>query len=210
MPKILEIKKYPKFKDNFKIILDNDVSVIVDAETVVKFSLKKDLLLSDSELDIIIKHSGSNRIMSYALYLISHKSYSKKAITEKLLLKGFLQEDIEKVVSRFVELNYINDKVFAKNFAEYLKNKSKGIYYIKNELKLHNIEDCVISDILTDLFRDIKPHLQIIGIIKKKYPKFDGKNASEIKKIANFFLRRGFVSEDIAKAFREYKNITIL
>ena len=210
MPKILEIKKYPKFKDSFKVVLDNDFSVVIDAETIVKFALKKDLFISDLEFDSVVKHSGSNRIMSYALYLISHKAYSKKSLTDKLLEKGFVSEDIERVIKKFIELNYVNDENFAKNLAEYLKNKSKGTFYIKNELKSHNIEDSTISVILADVFKDIQPYSQIIELIKKKYPEFDGKDASETKKIANFFLRRGFAAEDISKAFREYKNITIL
>jgi regulatory protein len=210
MPKILEIKKYPRFKDNFKIVFDNDSTVIIDAETIVKFALKKDLFISDIDFDKVLKHSSANRIMCYALYLISQRSYSKKSLTDKLINKGFLQEDIDKLVTRFIELNYLNDEVYAKSLAEYLKNKSKGTYYIKNELKYHNIDDDIISQILSDIFKDVKPYVQIIDLIKKKYPKFNGKDANETKKVAYFFLRRGFKSEDIAKAFREYKNnITI-
>lgn len=209
MPKILEIKKYPRFKDNFKIVFDNDISIIIDAETIVKFALKQDLFISDKDFDNILKHSSANRIMSYSLYLVSQRSYSRKSLADKLTTKGFLQEDIDRVITRLIELNYLNDEVYAKSLAEYLKNKSKGTYYIKNELKYHNIDDTLISQILSDIFKDIQPYLQIIDLIKKKYPKFDGKDASETKKIAYFFLRRGFLSEDIAKAFREYKNIKI-
>ena len=99
--------------------------------------------------------------------------------------------------------------MYAKNLAKYLKDKAKGIYYIQNELKTHNIESNIISQILSDLFKDVSPYLEIIEIIKKRYPKFDSKDSNEIRKIATFFLRRGFISEDIAKALREYKNINI-
>ena len=40
--------------------------------------------------------------------------------------------------------------------------------------------------------------------MKKKYHKFDTKDKNEIRKIAMFFQRRGFASQDIAKAFREF------
>jgi len=109
MPNIIEIKKYPRFKNSFKIVFDNDSVIIIDAETIVKFVLKKDLFLNDEEFEKILKHSNSNRVMSYSLYLISQRSYSKKSLSDKLISKGFLQEDIDRVIARLVELNYIND-----------------------------------------------------------------------------------------------------
>ena len=50
-----------------------------------------------------------------------------------------------------------------------------------------------------------EPYLQIIDIMKKRYSNFDGKDKNEVRKIAMFFQRRGFASQDIAKAFREFK-----
>ena len=41
--------------------------------------------------------------------------------------------------------------------------------------------------------------------MKKRFSKFDGKDKNEVRKTAMFFQRRGFSSEDIAKAFREFE-----
>lgn len=204
MPKITEIKKYPRFKNNFKIAFDNDSAVIIDADTVVQFGLKKDLFITDDRFCKILKQSSSNRIMSYALYLISRKSYSKKSLYDKLISKGFLKEDADNIIGRFCELNYLNDEVYARKLAEFLKNKAKGTFYIKNELKSHDIDVNLIAKILSDLFKDDQPYSQITDIIKKKYPKFNVNNADEKRKVASFFLRRGFTGEDIYKAFRNF------
>lgn len=205
MPKIVEIKKYPKIKNNFKIIFDNESAILLDADTIVVFGLKKDLFIEEDIFNKILKHNNSNRIMSYALYLISHKMYSKKSLSDKLSSRGFEKEDIDKVINRFIELNYINDENFAKNLVDYLQNKGKGPFYIKNELKQHDIDSEIISNIFDTATEDDELYLQILNIMKKKYSKFDGKDKNEVRKIAMFFQRRGFSSQDIAKAFREYK-----
>ena len=206
MPNITEIRKYPKIKNYFKIFFDNDTAVLIDADTIVSFGLKKHLQIDDDTFDKILKHNNSNRITSYAFYLISHKYYSKKSLSDKLLSRGFEKTDIDKVLTRFVELNYINDELFAKNLAEYLQNKGKGSFYIKNELKQHNIDNEIISRILNDANREQAPYLKIVDIIRKKYPKFNNTDKNEIRKVAMFFQRRGFSSEDIAKAFRKLEN----
>ena len=201
MPNILEIKKYPKIKNSFKIIFDNDSSALIDAETIVVFGLKKGLSVDYDTFNKILKHNNSNRITSYAFYLIEHKMYSKKSLTDKLLQKGFEQADVENVVEKFCRLNYINDENFATELVRYLTSKGKGPFYIKNELKLHNIDNELISKLL-DSENDTPAYLQIVNLIKKRYPKFDGSQKNEVRKIAMFFQRRGFSSGDIAKALK--------
>ena len=206
MPNITEIRKYPKIKNYFKIFFDNETAILIDADTIVSFGLKKDLKINDDTFDKILKHNNSNRITSYAFYLISHKYYSKKSLSDKLLSRGFEKTDIDKVLMRFVELNYINDELFAKNLAEYLQSKGKGPFYIKNELKQHDIDNEIISRVLNDAQEGQEPYLKIIDIIRKKYPKFNSDDKNEVRKVAMFFQRRGFSSEDIAKAFRKLEN----
>lgn len=198
--KILNIKKYPRFKNHFKITFDDDKSIIVEADTIVKFNLKKDLEIDDEQFKRIEKFSNSNKIMSYAFFLISKKAFSKKSLEDTLLSKGFAKEDTDRVILRFSELNYLNDEVFAQNLISYLQKKCKGRYYIENELKQHNID----VKIFKQISGDTSQYTEIIAIMKKRYPKFNNKDMGETKKIASFFLRRGFSSEDIAKAFRKY------
>ena len=206
MPNIIEIKKYSKIKNYFKVSFDNESAILVDAETIVVFGLKKNLEIDDTTFDKILKHNNSNKITSYALYLISKKMYSKKSLSDKLASCGFEKEDIQKVLSRFAELNYINDEEFAKVLADYLRKRGKGPYYIQNELNKHNIDSEVLNKVLKCQDEENEPYNQIIYIIKKKFTKFDGKDKNEIRKIATFFQRRGFASQDIAKAFRELGN----
>jgi len=205
MPNIIEIKKYPKIKNYFKVLFDNESAILLDAETIVVFGLKKNLEIDDNNFNKILKHNNSNRIMSYALYSISQKMYSKKSLSDKLINRGFEKEDIKKVISRFIELNYINDEEFAKTLVDYLRKKGKGPYYIQNELKQHNISSEILNSVLNCQDEEDEPYNQIISIMKKKFSKFDGKDKNEVRKVAMFFQRRGFSSQDIAKAFREYK-----
>lgn len=204
MPSITEIRKYPKIKNYFKIFFDNETAILIDADTIVKFGLKKDLQIDEDTFYKILKYNNSNRITSYALYLISHKFYSKKSLSDKLLSRGFEKSDIDRVITRFIELNYINDELFAKNLVEYLQGKGKGPFYIKNELKQHDIDSETILKLLENSQEEKEPYMQIIDIMKKRYSKFNEKDKNEVRKVAMFFQRRGFSAEDIAKAFREF------
>ena len=143
-------------------------------------------------------------VVEYALILISKMSYSKKALCDKLLKKGYSAEEAQKAVNRLVELNYLNDENFAKIYGEYLSKRNKGEYFIKAELEKHEIAPETIHKVLKAVKNGEEPYIQITALLKRKYPKFSN-NASEKRKAAAFFTRRGFNLDDILKAFRHYK-----
>lgn len=95
-------------------------------------------------------------------------------------------------------------KKFAKTYADYLSQKGKGEFAIRAELEKQGIEKILINETLEVIKTDIEPHEQIINILKIKFEKFSGKDENETRRIASFFLRRGFSYQDIAKAFRAY------
>jgi regulatory protein len=207
--KIEKIEKI-KFKKNmFKLFFDTGEHILVFADTIVKFGLKSESEISDSEYKELVSYDKSNSIMSYALALVSKRSYSSKRLQEKLIQKGYEHTNVVKAVKRLEELNYINDEKFSKNYAAYLSQKGKGGFAIKFELEKQGIDKDLIKNALELVKIESEPYEQIIKLLKAKFKSFDDKNKNEIRRTSAFFLRRGFSSEDIAKAFRKYKNISI-
>ncbi len=206
MKKIVNIRKYTKLKDYYKIVTDTGDIILVDAETAAVFHLKEGLELSDETVEKVIKSERYNRLKNYAMFLLSRKSYSKKSLYDKLLRKGFEKENIEKVLNLFDEMKLINDEYFAKNLTRTLQARGKGAVYIKNELKKHKIDSERITEILSEPEDETEEYERAIKVIKKKYPNFDGKDKDMQRKAAMFLQRRGFSYEDINKAFRNYDN----
>ncbi|MDR1663269.1 MAG: recombination regulator RecX [Endomicrobium sp.] len=207
--RIIKIDKV-KFKKNiFKIYFENNDTIIVLADTIVKFNLKIGKDLVGKEYKEIMFYDKSNRIMSDALALVALRSYSSKWLQEKLLQKGYDKNIVLNVISRLEELNYINDGKFSKNYAVYLSQKGNGEFAIKAKLEKHGINKVLIMEALDEVKSLEEFYKQIIKIICLKFKNFKWKNKSEARRVALFFLRRGFSLENIVKAFREYKNISI-
>lgn len=209
MIKLIKYEKIRNRKNMFKVFFDNDKTTIFSADTIVKFNLKPEIELEDEVYKEITSYDMSNRAVSDALSLAAKRSYSAKTLYEKLLQKGYDNNAANNAVNRLKELNYINDEKFATVFAQYLVNRGKGEFAIKTELDKRGISKELISKALKTIKSNEEPYEQIIKMIISKYKNFDGKDKNEVRKVASFFLRRGFASEDIAKAFREYKNISI-
>jgi regulatory protein len=207
--KIIKIDKVKFKKNTFKIFFENNDSIIVLADSMVKFGLKVGKDLADKEYKEVMSHDKSNRIMSDALALVALRSYSSRGLQEKLLQKGYDKDIALNVVNRLEELNYINDDNFSKNYAVYLSQKGKGEFAIKAELEKQGIDKVLIMEALDEVKSQEEPYEQIVKIMRSKFKNFKWKDKSKVRRAATFFLRRGFSSENIAKAFREYKNLSI-
>ncbi|MDR3256532.1 MAG: recombination regulator RecX [Endomicrobium sp.] len=207
--KITKIEKI-KFKKNmFKVFFESGENFIVFADNIVKFGLKTGLTISENDYKKIISYNQLNEVISAALILVSKRSYSAKNLQVKLIQKGYDHESAVRAVKRLEELNYINDEKFSKNYAAYLSQKGKGEFAIKAEFEKQGIEKSLIINALESIKTDVEPYEQIIKILQTKFKKFSGKDRGEIRRIASFFLRRGFSSESISRAFREYKSISL-
>ncbi|MDR2812056.1 MAG: recombination regulator RecX [Endomicrobium sp.] len=207
--RIIKIDKV-KFKKNiFKICFEDNDTIIVLADSIVKFSLEVGKELTDKEYKEVMSYDKSNRIMSDALASVALRSYSSRGLQEKLLQKGYDKDMALNAVNRLEELNYINDDKFSKSCAVYLSQKGKGEFAIKAELEKQGIDKVLVMEALDEVKFQEEPYEQIVKIMRSKFKNFKWKDKSEIKRASAFFLRRGFSSENIAKAFREYKNISI-
>ena len=207
--KIVKIEKIKFEKNMFKLFFDNSESLMVFADTIVKFDLRIGIEISESEYKDIVFCDKSNDVMSDALVLVSKRSYSSKTLHEKLVQKGYESLNVSKAVKRLEELNYINDEKFSKVYAIYLSQKGKGEFAIKAGLEKQGISKDLVQDALESVKMGLEPYEQIIKILKTKFKKFDGKDKNEVRRVAAFFLRRGFSSEDIAKAFRNCSQVTL-
>jgi regulatory protein len=207
--KIVKIEKVKYKKNKFKIFFENKESIIVLADSIVKFDLKVGTELGDKDYKEIVSYDKSKRIMSDALALVALKPYSSKGLEEKLLQKGYDRDIALNVITRLEELKYINDTEFSKNYAGYLSHKCKGEFAIKAELEKQGIDKVLIARALCEVKSKEEPYEQIIKIMHSKFKNFKWKDKGEVRRAAAFFLRRGFSCENIAKAFREYKNISI-
>ncbi|MCL2144176.1 MAG: recombination regulator RecX [Endomicrobia bacterium] len=203
--KITKLEKIHTKKDTFKVFFDNGENILLSADIVVKFGINQGVEIPESIYREMLSADKTYRVVFDALTLVSKRSYSVKSLSDKLLLKGYEAENIKSAVSRLTELGYINDEKYALAYAKYLSEKSKGEYAIKQALEEKGISKDLITKALDSLKSEAEPCEQIIETIKRKFKDFNPKDKNELRRIASFFLRRGFTSEDISKALRNYK-----
>lgn len=94
---------------------------------------------------------NKSRLMDYSLRLVSKRRYTVSEIRKKLSALSKNHPEIEvgiidEVISRLLELKYLNDNEFVKDYVlSRIQFKPRGISLIKQELKIKGIDKNIIE-----------------------------------------------------------------
>lgn len=145
-----------------------------------------------------MSNESQNKPLNYALWLLGRRAYTQKQIREKLKGKEFLPEQIEATVNRLLELKFLDDLEFAKNFIrQSTLGKPKGKYRLTMELSRKGVAKELIEQALTEeLLGEENLAAQALARYGKRFAGLDRQKRYE--KSMRFLLARGF-SYDVAK-----------
>lgn len=139
------------------------------------------------------QQSDSQKARNSVWYLLKIRLRSEHELREKLKLKKFSPDVINETIQYFYDLDFINDRTFAKSWINSRLKKPYGFSRIKNELRIKGIDPVIIDqecavagenyneiDVLTDLAR-------------KRRQKYKNLTDDKIKKrLYDYLCRRGF------------------
>lgn len=143
---------------------------------------------------------GKNR----ALYILQRTAKTEHEIRERLKRDDYPDEIINSIIEFLKEYNYINDMEYAK---DYLKGKSKIKSHRQIEFELY--KKGIKREVTKEVFgeTDLDESLTIKRIIEKKKFEWESIGESEVHKLVNYLLRKGFSYEQVLTAVRGYENI---
>ncbi|OGH12910.1 MAG: hypothetical protein A2776_00310 [Candidatus Levybacteria bacterium RIFCSPHIGHO2_01_FULL_40_10] len=119
-----------------------------------------------------------------------------------LLRKNFIDETINSVLKRLVDLKFLNDEEFAKSWIESRqKYKGKSKYILKNELRLKGLKNDLIEPLLNEAEDDLETAKTLFEKKKKTLAKLPAEEFK--KKMAAFLQRRGFSWSVVSKLLKE-------
>lgn len=190
--RVSAIRPAVKNEHRVNIFIDDEFVFSLDVSQVVDYKLKVGKVLDDTEIKKLKKASNFGKLYQRTLEWVLSRPRSVRETRDYLRKKqfdkkeyGITDEDIERVIIKLEEKNYLNDQ----NFAEYyLENRfrNKGISRKRLELELikKGISQSDIEEAFQSSPRDETEEIQ--KIIAKKRQKYDD------EKLINYLVRQGF------------------
>ena len=197
------IKYEKKGNDQYKIYLENDQTINLYEDVILKHNLlyKKEIdreLLEKLDID-----NNKEDIYNKCIKYISVRTRSTYEIKEYLKRKEIDNSEIEKIIEKLQRNNFLNDENFAKAFVhDKINFTTMGPYKIEQELKKHQIDQNIIYEYIMNIDEDIidnKINKQITKLMKSNRKKQNIRN-----KIYMNLLSLGYSNEMILRNLNNY------
>lgn len=181
------------------LFFDGEYAVSVDTETLLKAGWKTGQEITDEELHTLLQQSDTHRASEKALYLLEHRSHSKKELADKIA-RTVSRSAAEEAAQKMEDLGLVDDVDFAQRYARELYRKGYAKHRVCWELSRKGID----SEIAQQAADTYEPDVQeeIHAVLRKKYRDLSDE---KIRRRAQAALQRlGYGYDDIRAAMRLY------
>ncbi|MCE5220674.1 MAG: recombination regulator RecX [Clostridium sp.] len=203
MAKITKIEIQKRNKERVNLFLDGEYAFSLSAELVYKEGLKTNDEIDSEKLKILVEHENLIRCKNSALRIIEKSYKTEKEVRDKLILKGYEDNSINKSIEFLKEYNFINDSNYTKAFI-HDKLNSQGSQKIKYKLIQKGISKEIIAEELSNLDKGNEKNVAFniakkkLDIIKKK----ENDNYKVSGKLYRYLISKGYgydVTNEIVK-----------
>ena len=202
--KITKIEEQKKNKRRLSVFIDGEFSFGADSFTILSHHLSEGDEITEDALAHIKNTAVFEDAKNYAARLVSSRSYTEKAMREKLIAHIGDEETAEKTIAFLKEYKLLDDADYARRYAHDLVHLKKfGIRQVKWKLKEKGIADHIAEKVIEELDFDntISENLESL-IVKKLSGNYDIKN---IMKVKRYLASRGYSFDEINSAFSKIK-----
>ncbi len=184
-----------------RLSLDNGSEALIDNDVCFERCLKVGSNLTESSLKELLEESDYRRAKSRAVWYLDRADHTEKGLYDKLLRGGFKKESAAKVVARFIEVGLLDDRRFAKNYAERLESGNYSKREILQKLTLKGVPYAVAKEVLEDT--ENGEQQKIKSLLEKKYQTKLQKEGGAQKVFASL-VRKGFSYAQVREALKSY------
>ena len=145
------------------------------------------------------------RAFASALRILSRRDLSAAELTYRLTLKGFSEELAKNTSSRLRETGYLDDRRFARQWAESAIRNGRGFGpKLRIELARHRVPEEIVAEVLAFISAEYDETEALSFILSRKFSGFNPTLATdrEKRRVIQYLQRRGFSTAAIFCAFR--------
>ena len=198
----MKITKLEKKKKLYLMELDNGDKCYITEDTIVRFMLSRDKVITQQEFDKIQAFAQFSYAKNLALYHLSFKARTEKEVREYLNKHNIDLQIASKVISNLKEDNWINDRQYAYTIVNTNQlSGDKGPYSLLQKLSQKGVVKTTVEEVLNEF--DFSQVAQRIA--EKLFKKYDGKLPARAlqEKIIQNLANKGFSYADAKWAFEQ-------
>lgn len=200
MKTITKIEYQKRNKERFNIYIDEEYGFSVDINILIKYSLKKNMELSNELIDDIKSSEEKISVYNYGISVLSRAAKSEYELRHKMQDKGFDSQLIDNAINTLKEQKYLDDEKYCEMFINDKINISKyGVRKIKEALYYKGIDKEIIEQKIKSISsKDEEERAFMLGKKKLLSIKEEDTRKKGLK-LSNYLVGKGFEYETVRK-----------
>lgn len=238
MSQVTAIQQQVKNPHRYNIFIDDKFAFGIDEDTLIQLSIKKGQEVDEKQLTEFLQKGEQGKLYQKVLRFLGVRPRSEKEVKDYLWRKigpskprrfrgggvepktdseveSPSEDQIQAILNKLKELNYLNDLDFAKWWLEQrrLSSKPRGDRLIRLELRQKGIDEEIIKEALDvakieSANQDEEGETPLQKLIKKQWPKYRLSPQLKSKnKLMRYLLGRGFDYQEIRKGIDEVEDL---
>ncbi len=204
MRKITKIEYQKKNKDRVNVYIDDSFGFGIDLNILIKYSLTKNMELSDEFIEDILKSEEEINAYNFGLAVLSRNLKSEKQLKEKMLDKGYDLELIDRAMEKLKNRGYINDEYYCDCL---VSSRIKVAKYGKRRIAQELYDKGVDREITDDKLKEISDEEEFerayeLGLKKLKSIKEED-TRKKSGKLSKYLIYRGFDYDTVKKVIEK-------
>ena len=202
--KITDITPQKKNKNRVSVFVDGKYSFSLDDTDMVRLKVKIGNEITEEEIEIFNKECNLSKARMRLMQVINRKAASRKMLFDDLIKHGYDREIIDIALDEFERLGYIDDEVFAVEYAKAAYSfKRHGKIRIVSDLTHKGVSREIAQNAVDDLDTDERGNIE--EIIRERFMHIDFSDYKEKQRIVRYFASRGFNFSDILAVIDRFK-----
>ncbi|AOR24042.1 recombination regulator RecX [Clostridium taeniosporum] len=204
MEKITKLEVQKRNKERVNVFLDYEYAFSISTELIYKEGIKVKDEVNSEKLKDLAKKDGIIKCREAAIRTIERSLKTEKQVRDKLNLKGYEEEAINKSIDFLKKYNFLDDKDYVKKFIKD-KLKSQGSNKIKYSLMQKGIAKELIEEELNSIDKENEKEIAHSLAYKKlnNLKKTENDKYKLSNKLYRFLLSKGYNYEIIKEIVKE-------
>lgn len=188
MPVVTAIRQQRQRPDRYSVYVDGRYSFSLSDSQLIKAGLVTGQELAGEELEGYRADSHYGKALQSAFNLLSYRARSHREMIQRLRLKKYEPEIIERVIERLSQLKLLDDEQFAHSWVTQPRSQRRSTLRLRQELQQKGID----SELMQQAIAQLDPqhdrqaaHAAIERYLKKKAQ-------PERQKLLGSLARQGF------------------
>lgn len=193
---ITQIKQQVKNPERVSIFVDGKYSFSLTLDQVLIEKIAKGNVLSDERIHSLRKLSEEGKLRARTLEWLLNRPHSERELREYLYRKKADKDFAQQLVEEFKQKNYLNDKVFARWFADARLRKQKSVRELRYELCAKGVADEDIAEVLAELTTADTDDESLARLVQK----LQGRSRyQDEQKLKRYLVSKGFSYDAIRR-----------